>query len=77
MPYERLNLVDGEVLTAEHIAHMESGMGSGYQRLNLVDGEVLTAGHISHMEDGIIAAQSGGGCSGGGGNVADAGGYEF
>lgn len=66
MPYERLNLVDGEVLTAEHIAHMESGMGSGYQRLNLVDGEVLTAGHISHMEDGIIAAQSGGGGSGGG-----------
>ena len=26
MPYERLNLVDGEVLTAEHIAHIEDAL---------------------------------------------------
>lgn len=26
MAYERLNLVDGEVLTAEHIAHIEDAL---------------------------------------------------
>lgn len=64
MAYERLNLKDGDVLAANHIEHIENGIGGGnmaYERLNLKDGDILTAAHIKHMEDGI--AESGGGGS--------------
>lgn len=52
MPYERLNLVDGEVLTAEHIRHLEDGieeaMNSGGGGAGLptggTAGQVLTIG---------------------------------
>lgn len=52
MPYERLNLVDGEVLTAEHIAHiedaleqaLENGGGSGGGGASLPEAEGVEFG---------------------------------
>ena len=42
MPYERLNLVDGEVLTAEHIAHIEDALEQALEN-NGGGGETLPA----------------------------------
>lgn len=40
MAYERLNLSDGEVLTAEHIRHLEDGIE---EAMNSGGGETLPA----------------------------------
>lgn len=43
MPYERLNLVDGEVLTAEHIAHIEDALEQALENGGGGGGESLPA----------------------------------
>lgn len=40
MAYEKLGLQDGEVLTAEHIAHMEAGISEAYTGIKYVESAV-------------------------------------
>lgn len=88
MTYQKLNLADGEVLTAAHLAHIESGIEAaklfGAENAGKLlyinsNGEatILVLGTGLQIVDGVlsvIGGSSGGGNTGGGDSGDDSGG---
>lgn len=57
MSYTKLNLQDGEVLTASHLAHMENGISNDYNNINLweeASGKISTKEAISSDVKGML-----------------------